>query len=387
MAEVKLSGVSKTYANGVRALNQVDLTVPDGELVVILGPSGGGKTTTLRLIAGLEAPSAGAIHIGGTCVNDQSPRERDVAIVFQKPALYPHLTVRQNLEFALRLRGPGRWLPGWFRGRANAIAIEPATVVERVEQAAALLGLTSLLGRYPRQLSGGEQQRVALGRGLVRRPQVFLLDEPLSHLDARLRAELRKELHLLQRRLAATMIYVTHDQAEAMTLADRLVVLDGGVVLQAGTPLGVYDRPCHRLVAGFLGSPPMNFIDGRMESTSSGWQFVFAEGRWTLPRAMPLPELAEPGRAVTLGIRPENLVLGRGEGENAALKMQVALIEYLGDSCWVTLRGQEQLLTARILSRQVPGLDTKIEVSVPMEKVHWFDRVTGVALGHPRLTG
>src|SRR5262245_34433799 len=257
MAEVALGGVSKQYPGGVEALRDLTLTVADGELVVLVGPSGCGKTTTLRLIAGLETPTRGTLRIGGRVVNDLPPRERDVAMVFQRPALYPHLSVRDNLAFGLRMRRGGFPLLGWNR-RADEV------VRDRVARAARMLELDDVLDRLPGQLSGGQQQRVALGRAVVREPAAFLLDEPLSNLDARLRTEMRRELHLLHRRLRATMIYVTHDQTGALPPGDRLVVLHRGVAQQADAPLAVYERPANRFVAGFIGWPPMNFMDGQL---------------------------------------------------------------------------------------------------------------------------
>src|SRR5438876_11721728 len=269
MAEVVLQHLAKVYPNGVHAVRDLNLTVADGELVVLLGPSGCGKTTTLRLIAGLEEPSAGTIAIGGQVVNALPPRRRNVAMVFQKSTLYPHLNVRRNIAFGLQLRqhtNPVVKLAlRLFRLHLYARARQQEKQIgERVESTARLLGLEDVLDRRPSQLSGGQQQRVALGRAIARQPDVFLLDEPLSQLDGRLRAELRHELHLLQGRLRKTMIYVTHDQAEAMTLADRLVVIDRGAIQQVGRPQEVYERPCNRFVAGFLGWPAMNFIDGRL---------------------------------------------------------------------------------------------------------------------------
>ena len=250
MAEVALKGVGKQYANGVQAVEGLDLVVADGELVVLVGPSGCGKTTTLRLIAGLEAPSAGLVRIGGSVVNGEPPNRRDVAMVFQRPALYPHLSVQANLGFGLKLR------QGWWFGAPERR--------HRVEEVARALGLEDLLDRRPAELSGGQQQRVALGRALVRRPAVFLLDEPLAGLDAPLRLEMRRELHLLHRRLRATMIYVTHDQEEALTLGDRVVVLDRGRPQQSDRPAALYERPANRFVAAFLGWPPLSLLDGRL---------------------------------------------------------------------------------------------------------------------------
>lgn len=247
MARVKLEGIRKTYQDNVVAVHGVDLDVANGEFVVLVGPSGCGKSTTLRMIAGLESITAGQLYIGDRLVNDVPPKNRDIAMVFQSYALYPHMTVRDNLAFALKLRGT------------------PKNEIEnRVQQAAGILGISEFLSRTPRQLSGGQRQRVALGRAIVRQPQVFLFDEPLSNLDAQLRVQMRREIAHLHQELSATMIYVTHDQVEAMTLGDRIVVMNKGHVQQIDTPMNLYDHPRNRFVAGFIGSPAMNFVDGRI---------------------------------------------------------------------------------------------------------------------------
>ncbi len=265
MARVKLEGIRKIYQDSVVAVHGVDLDVADGEFVVLVGPSGCGKSTTLRMIAGLESITAGKLYIGDRLVNDVPPKNRDIAMVFQSYALYPHMTVRENLAFALKLRGT------------------PKNEIEnRVQQAAGILGISEFLDRTPRQLSGGQRQRVALGRAIVRQPQVFLFDEPLSNLDAQLRVQMRREIAHLHQELSATMVYVTHDQVEAMTLGDRIVVMNKGYVQQIDTPMNLYDHPRNRFVAGFIGSPAMNFVDGALPP----------EIRFTsLPKAMPLPSM------------------------------------------------------------------------------------------------
>jgi multiple sugar transport system ATP-binding protein len=375
----------------VTAVDDLSLTIPDGELVVLVGPSGCGKTTTLRLIAGLETPSAGLIRIDGRAVNALPPRQRDVALVFQRPTLYPHLTVAQNLAFGVQMRqGAGRsrlLLWRFLRPARYAEAVRRQhDLAGRVADAARTLGLADLLGRRPGQLSGGQQQRVALGRALVRRPAVFLLDEPLSNLDPGLRHEMRRELHLLQRRLRATMIYVTHDQVEAMTLGDRVVVLDKGRVQQAGPPLALYERPDNRFVAGFLGWPPMNFLDGRLVGDGGGNPGVAVDGGlWPLPASrtelIPFYHL---GQAVTAGIRPEDVRLAGGEegsGPTARWGMEVLLVEPLGSTRLVTLgRGGRQLL-AQVDGRQAPRERQTVEVVLDMQRVHLFDRSSGRALG------
>src|SRR5690349_20948117 len=284
MARVRLDGVRKIYPDGGHvAVHGVDLDVADGELVVLVGPSGCGKSTTLRMIAGLESITAGRLYIGDRLVNDLPPKDRDIAMVFQNYALYPHKTVRDNLAFALELR-----------------KLPAAEIERRVMQAAETLGLQEVLGRKPRQLSGGQRQRVAVGRAIVREPAVFLFDEPLSNLDAKLRVQTRREIAKLHRDLGATMIYVTHDQVEAMTLGDRIVVMNAGRVQQVDTPLVLYDRPANRFVAGFIGSPAMNFVSGAIEGSS----FVASDKAFTVPLAgLSLPA----GRRVILGARPEDI--------------------------------------------------------------------------------
>ncbi len=282
MASVKITRLEKNYA-GVPAVRGIDLEIPDGEFTVLVGPSGCGKSTLLRTIAGLEDIDAGTIEIGGTVVNEMRPRDRDVAMVFQDYALYPHMTVHGNISLSLRARNAPK-----------------AEIEERVRRTADMLGIGALLHRYPRQLSGGQRQRVAIGRAIVRNPRVFLFDEPLSNLDAQLRDEMRGEIKRLHQELGTTMIYVTHDQIEAMTLADRIVLLKDGLVEQAGAPLDLYERPATRFVAGFLGSPKMNFIPAEFLRDGSGAAVRFRDGSTlALPGAGP-----EGGpRAVVFGIR------------------------------------------------------------------------------------
>jgi multiple sugar transport system ATP-binding protein len=367
MAHVALEHVTKHYAPGTAALDDFTLTITDGELVVLVGPSGCGKTTTLRLSAGLETLTAGTIRIGGNVVNDLPPRRRDVAFVFQRPTLYPHLSVADNLAFGVRMR-QGHWHP--FRRRDRDLDT-------RVRDTADLLGLADLLDRRPGQLSGGQQQRVALGRALVRRPALFLLDEPLSNLDPTLRHEMRRELHLLQRRLRATMLYVTHDQVEAMTLGDRVVVLDGGRVQQVGPPLELYRRPANRFVAGFLGWPSMNFLDGRLRREAG--ELVFATGGWEipLPRETFGPDVTYNGGDVIAGIRPEHVTVKEGV-TNGNWGMDVLLLEPLGPTTLATLgRDGRQLLATvngRLRERQT------VEVGLDVKHLHLFDRASGAAL-------
>ena len=400
MAAVVLEHLTKVYGNGVRAVHDLSLQIAEGELMVLVGPSGCGKTTTLRLIAGLEEPTAGTIRIGGRSVNTLPPHQRDVAMVFQRSVLYPHLDVRRNLSMSLRLRrrfGPlARALVRLFRpARYTEVQEQQKDMAEKVNSAARLLGLADILDRMPGQLSGGQQQRVALGRAIVRRPGVFLLDEPLSHLDGQLRAELRHELHLLQQELRATMIYVTHDQAEAMTLADRVAVMDRGVVQQVDRPEAIYQRPGNRFVAGFLGWPPMNFVDGRLLPKDGRLCFAFNGCSLPLPDAKAAQWQVQVGRSVTLGIRPEDIQFAAPDQDGARLSAEVVLVESLGHSCLVTLRhGDWQGVALDPGPGALDGWKRKrleqelmVEVFFNMQHAHLFDRSTGQALNNGRPAG
>jgi multiple sugar transport system ATP-binding protein len=378
MAEVALEHVSKHYTPGAAALDDLTLTVADGELVVLVGPSGCGKTTTLRLIAGLETPTSGTIRINGEVVNALPPRRRDVALVFQRPTLYPHLTVADNLAFGARMRD-GAGLLGRLRQvvRGSQSADELAL---RVRDTAELLGLTDVLSRRPAQLSGGQQQRVALGRALVRRPAAFLLDEPLSNLDPGLRHEMRRELHLLQRRLRATMLYVTHDQVEAMTLGDRVVVLDRGKVQQVGRPLDLYEWPANRFVAGFLGWPPMNFFDGRLVRRDGGGLALAADGiELPLPGETFGPAAPYNESDVTAGLRPEHVTVGE-ETAKSHLRMDVLLVEPLGASSLITLGRDGRQLQALVGGQAAPRERQVVKVGLDVRHLHLFDRSSGIAL-------
>lgn len=319
MASVTLSNLTKTFPDGTVAVQSLDLTVDDGQLVVLVGPSGSGKSTTLRMIAGLETPTAGDIQIGDCLVNSLPPAKRNVAMVFQDYALYPHMSARQNMAFGLKTG-------------------------DAIDEVATLLGIHRLLDRKPHELSGGEQQRVALGRAIVRRPALFLLDEPLANLDLGLRSSMRAELRALQRRIGGTMIHVTHDQTEAMTLGDQLVVLDRGVVQQAGPPLALYQQPANRFVATFLGSPPMNMIHGTIDAG-----MFRAEGlRWPV-------NTAHNGPAV-LGIRPEHLVPAV-DGQPTLAELPPQHIEHLGHELLIHFRLGEAKLIARVpLAPPVPSV-------------------------------
>jgi len=323
VADLKLIGIRKSYG-AVEVLQRVDLEVCDGEFLVLVGPSGCGKSTLLRCIAGLEAITGGELSIGGRRVNDVAPRDRDVAMVFQSYALYPHMTVRQNMEFGLKVRRT----PG-------------AEIDARVAKAASMLGLEPYLDRLPKALSGGQRQRVAMGRAIVRRPSVFLFDEPLSNLDAALRAQMRVELKRLHRTLGSTIIYVTHDQVEALTLADRILVLDSGVVQQVGTPGELFDTPANRFVAGFLGSPAMNFMEREDH---------------------------------LLGVRPNDVLFG------GPIEATVDVVEHLGWECHVHLRVGREQLTARWETAEVGPLEPGQGVHIGFGTSHRFHLATGERL-------
>jgi len=351
MATLTLKGVGKTYPGSSRpVLNTVSVTIADGEFVVIVGPSGCGKSTLLRMVAGLETISQGDILVGERRVNDLEPKDRDIAMVFQNYALYPHMTVAQNMGYSLKIRG-----------------IPKDTIAGRIAKVAAILELESLLARRPRELSGGQRQRVAMGRAIVREPAVFLFDEPLSNLDARLRAQMRLEIQALHRRLATTSLYVTHDQVEAMTLADRVILLNGGNIEQIGTPDALYDTPASTFVATFIGAPSMNLLEGTVDAGGSALQL--AHGSVPLPRS--LPALA--GRAVVLGVRPEHL---RAEEGTAAWNIAVQSVEKLGADNHVHGRLAGVPVTVRVAHTVCPAPGSGLPVRPDAAKLHLFDPVT-----------
>ncbi|HCA38344.1 MAG TPA: hypothetical protein DEO92_01535 [Phycisphaerales bacterium] len=357
MAEVRLEGVSKTYPGGVTAVASCDLIIPDGQFTVLVGPSGCGKSTTLRMIAGLETASSGTIQIGNRVVNDTPPRDRDVAMVFQNYALYPHMSVEKNLRFPLeRRRTTSFWKSLFSSSERTARRSESRAIDERVASAASQLEIDDYLHRLPRELSGGQRQRVALGRALVRDPKVFLLDEPLSNLDAKLRIAMRSELRQLHKRLAATMIHVTHDQEEAMTLGDVLVVMKDGLIHQIGPPSEIYDRPADRFVASFVGTPPMNLIEGEVRDGT----FAVSSGGLLRP-----PVGTADGPAV-LGIRPEAILVSHDGGVPAT----VVSTERLGDRMDVVFEVNGTLMTARC---EPTELSEGQSVAVTIDVAHVFD--------------
>jgi multiple sugar transport system ATP-binding protein len=323
MAGISIRNLQKTYDNGYHAVKDANLEIRNQEFMVLVGPSGCGKTTTLRMIAGLEHISAGEIHIGERCLNDVAPKDRDIAMVFQSYALYPHMTVYENMAFALKLR------------RMAKIDIHT-----KVQDAARLLGLTTQLEKLPKQLSGGQRQRVALGRAIVRQPKAFLFDEPLSNLDAKLRGEMRYELKSLQARLATTAVYVTHDQIEAMTLGDRITVMSVGEIQQVAPPTVVYAFPFNRFVAGFIGTPPMNFLTGRLARDGETWLCELSQGRRLALGMRERDRLPEHlGREVVLGVRPEHLHAPQVAPPGCTVcQMRVDVIEHMGDHQYIYLR-------------------------------------------------
>jgi multiple sugar transport system ATP-binding protein len=346
VATVEIRNVRKAFGS-VEVLHGVSVDIADGEFVVLVGPSGCGKSTLLRMLAGLENITAGEIAISGRVVNNVPPKDRDIAMVFQNYALYPHMTVFQNMAFSLKL------------------AKAPKAVMEReVERSAKILGLENLLHRYPRQLSGGQRQRVAMGRAIVRNPQVFLFDEPLSNLDAKLRVQMRAEIKELHQRLTVTTVYVTHDQIEAMTMADKIVVMNSGNVEQAGPPLELYDRPANLFVAGFIGSPAMNMFEGRCESDA----FVAADGtRWPLPHAN-----GHAGASAIYGIRPEHLRI-----DPAGIKATVQVIEPTGSETQVLMRAGEAQLIGAFRERVSLKPGEVLPVMPDPALIHLFDRQSG----------
>ena len=395
MAEIRLDHLSKRFANGFEAVKDLSLEIGEAELLVLVGPSGCGKTTALRMVAGLEDISAGDLYIGGTRVNDVPEKDRDIAMVFQNYALYPHMTVAQNIAFSLKLQ----------RRPKDEIR-------RRVDETAHLLGLEDFLDRRPKQLSGGQRQRVAMGRAIIREPVAFLMDEPLSNLDAQLRVHMRGEIEALQKRLGVTTLYVTHDQIEAMTMGDRVAVLRAGELQQVGTPIEVYDRPANLFVAGFMGSPPMNLARGSIESENGG--LVVKAGRATLPipaeivRERALDAWA--GRSVVVGIRPEDIEGLREDGATAGVaRLEVAIdrVEALGASLLgfftvgappatseavaeATGGGLEEvaLITregtpfcATFEPRSAIRVGDRVEVTVDVRHLHFFDPEAETALG------
>ena len=399
MADVRLDGVYKIYPDGTSAVNDLNLEIADGEFLVLVGPSGCGKTTALRMIAGLEEISKGTVAIGDRTVNRVPARDRDVAMVFQSYALYPHLSVEDNIGFGLQLR-----------------KMPKAEIAERVAKAAATLGLTDHLKRKPRNLSGGQRQRVAMGRAIVREPQAFLMDEPLSNLDAKLRVQMRAEISRLQRDLGVTTVYVTHDQVEAMTLGDRVAVMKKGVLQQVAPPQELYERPGNLFVAGFIGSPAMNLVQGRLEADGDGALLTLGDQRLAVPAGLiaERPRLREMfGRDVAVGIRPEDMDDADLPGESAegtVLESETELVEALGSELLVHFTigappvvtedtkelardagaddigaaGGRSPMIAKFSPRSQTGEGRPVRVRVDTARLYFFDPETGAGIwGEP----
>ena len=365
MANVRIGALHKSYGS-VHAVRGVDLDIPDGEFTVLVGPSGCGKSTLLRTIAGLEDADSGEIEIGGEIVNQLRPRDRDVAMVFQDYALYPHMTVFGNISLSLRAR-----------------RMPKQEIEERVRRVAGMLGVRPLLDRYPRQLSGGQRQRVAIGRAMVRNPRVFLFDEPLSNLDAQLRDEMRGEIKRLHQEVATTMIYVTHDQVEAMTLADRIVLLRDGVIEQQGAPLDLFERPATMFVAGFIGSPRMNFVKGKLERANGRAVVKLADGGPTLT----LPQGRDPGARdgvdVILGFRPEHVRRAAADAfsdGHARVESEIELVQPTGSRSYATFRIAGQPAIAELQTQDVSHAGERILVDIDLRRAVLFDAETGKAL-------
>jgi multiple sugar transport system ATP-binding protein len=380
MSRVSLHNITKIYPGGVRAVNDVSLEIADQEFVVLVGPSGCGKTTTLRMIAGLEDISSGSIRIGERVVNDVAPKDRDIAMVFQNYALYPHMTVYGNMSFALRLR----MLPGflqWLTQPAKTKQIKEE-IRRRVHHAADILEIRDLLDRKPRELSGGQKQRVAVGRAIVREPAAFLFDEPLSNLDAKLRVTTRAELKRLHRRLKTTTIYVTHDQEEAMTLGDRIVVMKDGVIQQADTPLNTYNFPANRFVAGFIGMPPMNFFEGVVSNDAfeaPGLKIRLQNLREALREKL----RSRQNQPTVMGVRPEHLTLESSAAtSDGAIEMTVNVVEPLGNDMDVYLAGPgSSHVVVRTLAHSGIEAGQRISIIPEFGRIHFFEPgETGAAI-------
>ncbi|MCQ8782941.1 ABC transporter ATP-binding protein [Mangrovibrevibacter kandeliae] len=366
MARIALQSVRKSFGYHP-VLHGVSIDIEDGEFVILVGPSGCGKSTLLRMIAGLEEVTAGDIRIGDRVVNDLAPKERDIAMVFQNYALYPHMTVAENMAFSLKLAGAPK-----------------AEKDAAVGRAAEILGLAPLLGRYPKELSGGQRQRVAMGRAIVRDPSVFLFDEPLSNLDAKLRVQMRGEIKSLHQRLKTTMVYVTHDQIEAMTMADRIVVMNGGRVEQIGRPLDLYETPANLFVASFIGSPSMNLIEGEVARGDGRPLFRTTDGL-----ALPLPDgtNAAPGRRLVYGVRPEHVAPAAEADADATATIE--LVEPTGAETQVQMRLGEHLATGTFRDWPIGRPGERIGLRLQRDKIHLFDQETGERLdaARPRTAG
>jgi multiple sugar transport system ATP-binding protein len=364
MATVELKNISKIYEGAVKAVDSANITISDQEFVVLVGPSGCGKTTTLRMVAGLEDISEGELFIDGTLMNDIAPKDRDIAMVFQNYALYPHMTIYENMAFGLRIR-----------------KYPKEEIDNRVNEAADILDIKELLDRRPRALSGGQRQRVAVGRAIVRKPKVFLFDEPLSNLDAKLRVQMRAEISALHTRLQATMIYVTHDQVEAMTMGDKIVVMKGGLIQQIGDPLFLYNNPLNRFVAGFIGSPSMNFAT--LTVKEEGGSIFLEEGtdiRIEAPAKQAAVLKKYVGKEVVAGIRPEDLDITESINKNNFLKARVEVVEPLGSEIHIYMATGKHQFVARTSPRHIFKVGDEVVFSAHTEKLQLFDAETEKSL-------
>ncbi len=360
MAKVQLEKVWKIYDNSFEAVKEADMTAEDKEFVVLVGPSGCGKTTTLRMIAGLEEVTKGTIYIGNDVVNNVLPKDRDIAMVFQNYALYPHMTVYQNMEFGLKLRKTPK-----------------EEIQERVKVAAELLGIEQLLDRKPKQLSGGQRQRVALGRAIVRQPKVFLFDEPLSNLDAKLRVQMRAEIIKLHKKLETTIIYVTHDQTEAMTMGDKIVVMKDGIIQQIDSPINVYNHPNNKFVAGFIGSPAINFFDGNIRQEGKKHFFDYGSFSVEIPDMYNESTKDYLGKEIIMGVRPED-VYHKKYSSNAEIpaemEAEVEVVEPLGSEFVVNFETGDTIFTGRLEPKEEPKMGETMTLVFDMKKVHFFDK-------------
>ncbi len=365
MASLSLKNVYKRYAGGVTAVSDASVEIADKEFLILVGPSGCGKSTTLRMIAGLEEISDGEIYIGETLVNEVAPKDRDIAMVFQNYALYPHMTVFENMAFGLRLRKTPK-----------------DEIKRRVHEAARILDIEHLLDRKPKALSGGQRQRVALGRAIVREPKVFLMDEPLSNLDAKLRVQMRSEIGKLHRKLQTTFIYVTHDQTEAMTMGTRIVVMKDGFIQQVATPQELYDTPANMFVAGFIGSPQMNFFDAKLDKEGDKVVVTFGNNKLTLPegKAKALEGKEEYfGKEIKVGIRPEAIYEDEAHiaaMEESIVDARVDNIEMMGAETYLYLVVGENAIVARVNRRTTAAIDDTIKIAMDANKLHFFDKET-----------
>ena len=364
MAGISLKNIYKVYPGNVTAVNDFNLEIEDKEFIILVGPSGCGKSTTLRMIAGLEEITEGELYIGDRLVNDVAPKDRDIAMVFQNYALYPHMSVYKNMAFGLKLR-----------------RVPKSEIDKKVREAAKILDIGELLQRKPKALSGGQRQRVALGRAMVRNPAVFLLDEPLSNLDAKLRTSMRTEITKLHKKLGTTFVYVTHDQTEAMTMGDRIVVMHEGFIQQVDTPQNLYDKPCNLFVAGFIGTPPMNFMDGEVKKAADGYVVQVGDSDLPLiPSRLSYEKLAPyEGKGVTVGVRPENLYLESaymGEFAAGVITVQVDVAELMGSEIFVYAKLDGNNITAKVppYTKVEPGAEMRI--AVDCSKIHLFDKET-----------